>query len=94
MDARQMTMLEVPAFLVLGLFAGTLFFVLLRWNTTLYIHGGSVALALVVQLVRFAAMGGVLVLTASQGALPLLLTALGLLLSRPIVVHYVAGGAA
>ncbi len=89
-----MTLLEVATFLLLGFTAGTLFFALLRWNTSLYLHGGNIAFALALQAIRIAALAGVLVLTALYGALPLLLTALGLLIARPIVLRCMAGGAA
>ena len=46
------------------------------------------------QGVRIAAVGGLLALTALHGALPLLLTALGLLIARPVVLRCMAGGAA
>jgi hypothetical protein len=90
MDARQMTPLEAALFLFLGLTAGALFFALLRWNTSLYMSGGSVAFALAIQAARIAAVGGLFALTALHGALPLLLTALGLLIARPIVLHCMA----
>jgi hypothetical protein len=88
-----MSMLEVTIFLALGFTAGTLFFALLRWNTSLYMQGGSVALALILQAVRIAAVGGLLMLTALHGALPLLLTALGLVVARPVVLRCMAGDA-
>ena len=86
-----MTILEVVTFVAIGLAAGASFFALLRWNTSLYVRGGSVGLALAVQVIRIACMGGLLVLAASWGAMPLLLTALGLLAARPVVVHCLAG---
>jgi N-ATPase, AtpR subunit len=85
--------MSIPAamlFLSLGLAAGALFFALLRWNTSLYLHGGNVTVALTVQVVRIAGLGSLLFLTASHGALPLLMTALGLLIVRPIVLRCVA----
>ena len=88
-----MSMLEVAIFLALGFTAGTLFFALLRWNTSLYMQGSSVALALLLQAVRIAAVGGLLMLTALHGALPLLLTALGLVVARPVVLRCMAGDA-
>lgn len=89
-----MTVLADAGFLFLGFTAGTLFFALLRWNTALYVQGGSVAFALALQAVRIAALGGLLVLTALHGAMPLLLTALGLLIARPVVLRCMTGGAA
>jgi len=94
MTRLEATGFEVTAFVVLGFIAGALFFALLRWNTSLYVRGGSVALALAVQAVRIAGISGLLVLTASHGALPLLLTTLGVLLARPVVVRCMVGRAA
>jgi hypothetical protein len=94
MDAKQMSVLPALPFLSLGLAAGALFFALLRWNTSLYMHGGSVATAVCVQIVRVAAMGLLLFMTASHGALPLLSTALGLLIARPFVLRFMAREAA
>jgi len=87
-------MTTAAAFLALGFAAGTLFFVLLRWNTALYMRGGGLALAVAIQLGRLAAVAGLLALVALHGALPLLLTAVGLLIARPIVLRVLAGGAA
>lgn len=89
-----MTALVYMLFMLLGVAAGTLFFALLRWNAALYLHGGSVCFALALQAVRIGAVAGLLVLTALQGALPLLLSALGLLIARPVVLRFMAGGAA
>ena len=89
-----MTIQEAVFFLAFGFTAGALFFALLRWNTWLYMRGGSLALPIALQAVRVAAVGGLLVLTALHGALPLLLTALGLLIARPVVLRCMTGGAA
>jgi F1F0 ATPase subunit 2 len=89
-----MTMLAATLFLSLGFLAGALFFALLRWNVSVYMRGGSAAFALTLQVVRIAAAGGLLVVTALHGTLPLLLTALGLLIARPVVLHYMARGEA
>ncbi len=89
-----MTMLTAAIFLSLGFTAGTLFFALLRWNTSLYLRGGTLAFAVALQGVRVASLGGLLVLTALHGALPLLLTALGLLIARPVVLRCMTCGAA
>ena len=71
-----------------------LFFALLRWNTSLYMRGGSLAFAMALQVLAWPRSVGLLALIALHGALPLLLTALGLLIARPIVLRCVAGGAA
>ena len=52
-----------------------MFFALLRWNTSLYLHGRSLAFAMALQGSRFSAVGGLFALIALHGALPLLLAA-------------------
>ncbi len=89
-----MTMLDAAIFLAFGFAVGMVFFALLRWNTSLYLCGRSLAFAIALQGVRFAAVGGLFALTALHGALPLLLTALGLLIAGPIVQRCLMGGAA
>jgi F1F0 ATPase subunit 2 len=69
-----------------GVAAGLLHFLLLRWNTRLFITAG-VAHAIGIQALRLLALAGVLLLAARLGAMPLLLTALGMLLARQIVVR-------
>jgi len=87
-------MTAAAAFVALGFAAGTLFFALLRWNASLYMRGGGLALGVAIQVVRLAAVGGLLALVALHGAVPLLLTTLGLLIARPIVLRLLAGGGA
>lgn len=72
--------------LAVGALLGLVHFGALWWNTRLYTQGGA-ALALAVQLGRFALLGLVLAGLAKLGALPLLAGALGLLLVRPLVVR-------
>ena len=69
----------------LGIVAGLLHFRLLRWNTHLFITGGALR-AFGVQALRLAALAGVLVLAAWLGALPLVLTALGVMIARLIAL--------
>lgn len=68
-----------------GLLAGTAYFATLRWNAALYTRG--IATAAGVQLARFAALGTILALIARQGPMPLLLTAGGIVLARPLVMR-------
>jgi hypothetical protein len=78
----------VPAgYLGLGCLGGALYFALLRWNTSLYTRGGRLAPALALQGLRMAAAAGLLLLAARQGALALLLTALGVMLARPLAIR-------
>lgn len=89
-----MTIFTAPLFLAAGCVSGAAFFALLRWNTVLYMRGESLLLGGTVQLLRLAVMVGVLTAAARQGALPLLVTALGLLIARAFVVHRGVTGAA
>lgn len=75
-------------FLALGLLAGAVHFSLLRWNTEFYARPGRVGIGAALQVARMAVLAGVLVLAARQGALPLLLVALGVLIARPVVVRW------
>jgi hypothetical protein len=86
MDARAMT--RDVAFFGIGLAAGALFFVLLRWNTTLYARTGPIWAGAALQVLRVGMLASLLVMTALQGALPLLLTALGLLIARPFIMRW------
>lgn len=82
----MMMALRDMGFLVLGLVTGLLHFHLLRWNTELFVSGG-LARAFAAQGLRLAMLAGVLVCAAWQGALPLLLAALGVMIARPIVLR-------
>jgi hypothetical protein len=76
--------------LALGLLAGTLHFALLRWNTLFYARPGRLWTAIGLQGARMAGIGGLLFAAALHGALPLLLTALGVLIARPVVTRWAA----
>jgi F1F0 ATPase subunit 2 len=75
--------------LAVGAILGLIHFGSLRWNTRLYLAGGSIALAFALQLARFAILAGAFILLARLGALPLLSGALGLLAARSYVVRRV-----
>ena len=79
--------------LIVGLVGGTAHFVLLRWNTDLYLRPRGLGRAIALQGLRLALLAAVLVLLARQGALPLLLGALGVLAARWIVLRRVRGEA-
>ncbi len=77
-------------FLGMGLVAGAIHFGLLWLNTALYAPAGRPWMAGALQIARLGALAGVLTITAMGGASPLLLTALGLLIARPIVLRWMA----
>jgi hypothetical protein len=78
-------LLDAGCFAV-GVAAGLLHFLLLRWNARLFITEGALH-AIGVQALRLAALGSVLVLAARLGAMPLLLTALGVMIARQIILR-------
>lgn len=75
--------------LAVGAVLGLAHFGSLRWNTRLYLAGGSIARAFALQFARFAILIGVLILLAELGALPLLSGALGLFAARSYVLRRV-----
>lgn len=70
-----------------GLAAGFAYFATLWWNTRLYLAGGRVALAVVLQMGRFAILLVAMAVLAALGALPLLMGAVGLLGARTLIVR-------
>jgi F1F0 ATPase subunit 2 len=70
-------------FVILGIAAGLVHFHSLRWNTGLFITGGALR-AFGAQVLRLATLAGVLIVMAWLGAMPLLLTALGVMIARVI----------
>jgi hypothetical protein len=67
---------------------GSLYWRTLRWTATMLASGHSIALAIAAHLVRFAGLGAFLVVVAIHwGALPLLLSAGGLMLARAVVLR-------
>jgi len=82
-------MINDAGYLAVGLLAGTLHFGLLRWNAALYTRAGGIWMAAALQAARFGVLAGLFVIAALHGAMPLLLSALGLLIARPIVIRRV-----
>ena len=78
-----MTAILNAGFVVFGAAAGLMHFHLLRWNTGLFITGGALR-AFGAQALRLATLAGVLVVMVRLGALPLLLTALGVMIARVV----------
>lgn len=86
-------LLVLAAHLVAGLGFGALYFHGLWWNARLYISGRSVATALILAIGRLLCLTGLLTLASLEGALPLLVLALGMLIARPVVMHRIREGA-
>ena len=91
---REMLMLvpSASAWLSIGALLGAFHYLALRRNVQMLITGSWVPKVLGLQLIRFAVMACVLVIvTRHYGAMPLLGTALGVLVSRTAVVRLGAG---
>jgi F1F0 ATPase subunit 2 len=83
-----MTLTSLVVWPTLGFLLGTLYFHALRWNVRLFAHGRSRALALGLQLARFALLAAALGIVAVHGGgLALLLGALGIVTARAIAVR-------
>lgn len=73
-----------------GALAGVVYWLTLRWSGETLAAGGSLALALALQVTRFAALGAVLAGVAIRGgALALLASAGGLMVVRALVLSRV-----
>jgi hypothetical protein len=73
--------------LLIGLAGGTVHFLLLRWNTSLYVGAGGLGRAVGAQALRMASVAVLLGIAARHGVLPLLLAALGIMIARPLVLR-------
>jgi F1F0 ATPase subunit 2 len=82
MDAVDMTIVVLTAHLAAGVGLGVLYFGGLWWNTRLFAEGGGARTMILVTIGRFVALGGVLTLASLEGAMPLLLMALGVFVGR------------
>jgi N-ATPase, AtpR subunit len=71
----------------IGMLAGWAHFALLRWNAGLYLRPAGFGRAIGLQMLRLVLLGAVLAVLAREGALPLLLGALGVLLARRVVLR-------
>ena len=86
-----MSALAGAGFLLVGLLAGGLHFSLLHCNTRMYVRPHGIGRAVAVQGLRLVGLGAVLAVLAGQGAVPLLLGALGVLVARRIVLRRMRG---
>lgn len=84
-----MTALILGLHLVGGIAVGSLYFGSLWWNAQLFDRAGRVRMLLAGMAVRFTVLGGVLTAASFEGAMPLLTTALGVLVARALVVRRV-----
>ena len=80
---------SLAAHLVIGIGLGILYFGGLWWNTRRFAAGGSLATMAALTAGRFVLLGGLLFLASREGALPLLVMALGVLVARFLVMRRV-----
>jgi F1F0 ATPase subunit 2 len=83
------TLLSLAAYLAAGVIVGVLYFRSLWWNAHRFTAGGRASTTIVVMIGRFVMLGVVLTLASLEGALPLLLMALGVLIARSVVVRQI-----
>jgi F1F0 ATPase subunit 2 len=79
--------LSLAAHLVAGIVVGVIYFRSLWWNARRFTMSGHVATTIAVMIGRFVILGLLLTLASLEGALPLLLIALGVLIARSAVVR-------
>jgi F1F0 ATPase subunit 2 len=82
---------SLPADLAAGIVLGGLYFRGLWWNACWFTGGGRATMTIALMLGRFALLGGLLTLASLEGALPLLVMALGVLIARSAVIRRVRG---
>ena len=74
-----------------GIALGILYFRSLWWNVRRFAHGDSFFATIVLMIGRFVLLGGLMTLASLEGALPLLVLALGVLAARVAVIRSVRG---
>lgn len=79
--------LSAGAHLVAGLVLGAAYFAALRWQADRLATGGHAAATVAMIVLRFLVLGGLLTLASLEGALPLLMMALGVMIARFIVMR-------
>ena len=82
-------LLSLPAHLAAGIVLGVLYFRSLRWTARRFTAGGRATTTLALMIGRFVLLGGLLTLASLEGASPLLVMTLGVLIARFIVMHRV-----
>ena len=79
----------LAAHFVVGVGVGACYFGGLWWNACLFANGAHLVAAIGLIAGRFAVLAGFLTLASLEGALPLLLMALGIVTARPLALRRV-----
>ncbi|MGA2128831.1 MAG: ATP synthase subunit I [Xanthobacteraceae bacterium] len=87
------TLLGLGADLAVGIALGVLYFRALWWNTRRFVQGDRAIINVALMIGRIMVLGCVLVLASLEGALPLLVMSLGILIGRSAVMRQVRGPA-
>jgi F1F0 ATPase subunit 2 len=97
MDGKRMRFLSIdalmllslPAHLAAGIVLGVLYFRSLWWTACRFTGGGRATTTIALMIGRFVLLGGLLALASLEGALPLLVITLGVLIARFMVMRRV-----
>jgi F1F0 ATPase subunit 2 len=85
-DAEHMNLM---VYFAAGTVLGILYFGALWWNARLFAAGGRARTIVLATIGRFALLGGLLALASQEGAMPLLLMALGVFAGRFMIMSKV-----
>ena len=77
-------------YFAIGVALGVVYFQGLRWNARLFSEGASLQVTIGLLVGRFVLLGVLLTLASLEGAMPLLVMALGVLVARFAVMHRLA----
>jgi F1F0 ATPase subunit 2 len=88
-DAEHMSLVFLASYFAAGTVGGALYFHTLWWNTRLFAQAGRARTMILAMIGRFVLLGGLLTLASLAGAMPLLLTALGVFAARFVVMSKV-----
>jgi F1F0 ATPase subunit 2 len=83
------TLFSVVVDIIGGIVLGILYFRSLWWITRRFTEGGRATTTIALMIARFALLVGLLTLASLEGALPLLMMALGVLIARTVVMREV-----
>ena len=97
MDGKRMSslsidalmLLSLPAHLAAGIVLGVLYFRSLWWTARRFTGGGLATTTIALMIGRFVLLGGLLTLASLEGASPLLVMTLGVLIARFMVMRRV-----
>ena len=81
--------ISLAAHFAAGIALGILYFRNLWWNVHRFAHGGRLLTIIALMIGRFVLLGALMTLASLEGALPLLMLALGVLIARSGVMRSV-----